>query len=89
MKLDSIICMFCKEQPDLNWESEKLKEELFNMIRWWLDKGIDGFRLDAISHVKDEYSVKATENPFSPFQNVSGIEEHLTDLKHVLKSTIS
>ncbi|WP_396335435.1 alpha-amylase family glycosyl hydrolase, partial [Enterococcus faecium] len=42
----------------------------FNMIRWWLDKGIDGFRLDAISHVKkDEYSVKATENPFSPFQN--------------------
>ena len=52
MKLDSIICMFCKEQPDLNWESEKLKEELFNMIRWWLDKGIDGFRLDAISHVK-------------------------------------
>ena len=63
-----------------------MKEELFNMIRWWLDKGIDGFRLDAISHVKkDEYSVKATENPFSPFQNVSGIEEHLTDLKHVFE----
>lgn len=79
--------VFAKEQPDLNWESEKLKEELFNMIRWWLDKGIDGFRLDAISHVKkDEYSVKATENPFfSPFQNVSGIEEHLTDLKHVFE----
>lgn len=78
--------VFAKEQPDLNWESEKLKEELFNMIRWWLDKGIDGFRLDAISHVKkDEYSVKATENPFSPFQNVSGIEEHLTDLKYVFE----
>ncbi|MGC3797815.1 alpha-amylase family glycosyl hydrolase, partial [Enterococcus faecium] len=65
-----------KEQPDLNWESEKLKEELFKMIRWWLDKGIDGIRLDAISHVKkDEYSVKASEIPFSPFQKVSGIEE--------------
>lgn len=76
--------IFAKEQPDLNWESDKLKAELFTMIRWWLDKGIDGFRLDAISHVKkDAYSVKATENPFSPFQNVSGIEDHLTELKNV------
>lgn len=76
--------IFAKEQPDLNWESDKLKDELFTMIHWWLDKGIDGFRLDAISHVKkDEYSVKATENPFSPFQNVSGIEDHLTELKNV------
>ncbi|MBO0462217.1 alpha-glucosidase [Enterococcus sp. DIV1298c] len=76
--------IFAKEQPDLNWESDKLKDELFTMIRWWLDKGIDGFRLDAISHVKkDEYSVEATENPFSPFQNVSGIEDHLTELKEV------
>ncbi|WP_301358174.1 glycoside hydrolase family 13 protein [Enterococcus spodopteracolus] len=76
--------IFAKEQPDLNWESDKLKAELFTMIRWWLDKGIGGFRLDAISHVKkDEYSVKATENPFSPFQNVSGIEDHLTELKNV------
>lgn len=76
--------IFAKEQPDLNWESNKLKNELFSMIRWWLDKGIDGFRLDAISHVKkDEYSVKATENPFSPFQNVSGIEDHLNELKTV------
>jgi alpha-glucosidase len=76
--------IFAKEQPDLNWENEKLKNELFSMIRWWLDKGIDGFRLDAISHVKkDAYSVKATENPFSPFQNVSGIEEHLNELKNI------
>ncbi len=76
--------IFAKEQPDLNWKSEQLKNELFTMIRWWLDKGIDGFRLDAISHVKkDEYSVKATENPFSPFQNVSGIEDHLNELKEV------
>lgn len=76
--------IFAKEQPDLNWESTQLKNELFTMIRWWLDKGIDGFRLDAISHVKkDKYSVKATENPFSPFQNVSGIEEHLNELKDV------
>lgn len=52
MKLTVLSACFAKEQPDLNWESEKLKEELFNMIRWWLDKGIDGFRLDAISHVK-------------------------------------
>ena len=41
--------IFFKEQPDLNWENEKVREDLYSMVRWWLDKGIDGFRLDAIN----------------------------------------
>lgn len=41
--------IFAKEQPDLNWEHKPLREELYNMVNFWLDKGIDGFRLDAIS----------------------------------------
>ena len=41
--------IFFKEQPDLNWENEKVRENLYSMVRWWLDKGVDGFRLDAIN----------------------------------------
>ena len=40
--------MFAKEQPDLNWENPKLRQELYKMINWWLDKGLAGFRIDAI-----------------------------------------
>lgn len=43
---------FAKEQPDLNWENPALREELFSMIRWWLQKGVSGFRIDAISFIK-------------------------------------
>ena len=41
-----------EEQPDLNWENKEVRNELYKMINWWLDKGIDGFRVDAISHIK-------------------------------------
>jgi oligo-1,6-glucosidase len=41
--------IFSPHQPDLNWENPKLRGEIYDMMRWWLDKGIDGFRLDAIS----------------------------------------
>ncbi|WP_018393471.1 alpha-glucosidase [Bacillus sp. 37MA] len=41
--------LFSKKQPDLNWENPKLREEIYRMMRWWLDKGIDGFRMDVIN----------------------------------------
>lgn len=41
--------LFSKKQPDLNWENRVVREALYDMMRWWLDKGIDGFRLDAIN----------------------------------------
>ncbi|MCX7709670.1 MAG: alpha-glucosidase [Clostridia bacterium] len=41
--------LFTKRQPDLNWDNPKLRGEIYDMVRWWLDKGIDGFRLDAIN----------------------------------------
>ncbi len=44
--------LFSKKMPDLNWENEELRKALYEMINWWLDKGIDGFRVDAISHIK-------------------------------------
>lgn len=46
--------MFAKEQPDLNWENPKLRQEIYKMIRWWLEKGIAGFRLDAIINIKKD-----------------------------------
>lgn len=44
--------MFAKEQPDLNWENQKVREELYQMVNWWLDKGLAGFRVDAIINIK-------------------------------------
>lgn len=41
--------LFSKEQPDLNWRNPKVKEEIFKIMRFWLDKGVDGFRFDVIS----------------------------------------
>ncbi|MCD8190914.1 MAG: alpha-glucosidase [Clostridiales bacterium] len=43
---------FHKKQPDLNWENPDLREEVYKMINWWLDKGLGGFRLDAIINIK-------------------------------------
>ncbi|AHV95996.1 glycoside hydrolase family 13 protein [Paenibacillus sabinae] len=41
--------LFSKKQPDLNWENEKVRREVYDMMTWWLDKGIDGFRMDVIN----------------------------------------
>ncbi len=43
--------LFSKKQPDLNWDNPKVREEIFDMMRWWCDKGIDGFRMDVISMI--------------------------------------
>ena len=81
--------LFAKEQPDLNWENKEVRRELYNMINWWLDKGIDGFRVDAISHIKKEEGLKDMDNPeglkyvssFEKHMNVEGINSHLKELK--------
>jgi len=41
--------LFTKKQPDLNWDNPKVVDDVFSMIKWWLDKGIDGFRMDVIN----------------------------------------
>lgn len=81
--------LFAKEQPDLNWENKDVRNELYKMINWWLDKGIDGFRVDAISHIKKEEGLKDMDNPeglkyvssFEKHMNVEGINSHLKELK--------
>ena len=81
--------LFTKKQPDLNWENENMRKEIYKMINWWLDKGIDGFRVDAISHIKKEDGLKDMENPkklkyvssFDKHMNVYGIQKYLKELK--------
>ena len=81
--------LFSRKQPDLNWENPEVREALYEMVNWWLDKGIDGFRVDAISHIKKEDGLKDMPNPqnlkyvssFDKHMNVEGIQPLLTDLK--------
>jgi oligo-1,6-glucosidase len=43
--------IFSKKQPDLNWENPKVRQEVFKMMQWWLEKGVDGFRMDVINMI--------------------------------------
>ncbi len=43
--------LFSKKQMDLNWENEKMRQDVYDMMNWWLDKGIDGFRMDVINFI--------------------------------------
>lgn len=86
--------LFSKRQPDLNWDNEEVRQEIYKMINWWLDKGIDGFRVDAISHIKKEAGLIDMDNPhnlnyvssFDKHMNVDGIHEYLEELN---KNTFS
>ncbi|MCL6570662.1 MAG: alpha-glucosidase [Bacillus sp. (in: Bacteria)] len=81
--------IFSKKQPDLNWENEEVRKALYVMVNWWLDKGIDGFRVDAISHIKKEAGHFDMPNPegvpyvpcFEKMMNVEGIHPFLNELK--------
>lgn len=81
--------LFTKKQPDLNWENEDMRRSIYDMINWWLDKGIDGFRVDAISHINKEQGLKDMLNPdnleyvpsFDKHMNVDGIHKYLKELK--------
>ncbi|MFC5771494.1 glycoside hydrolase family 13 protein [Thauera sinica] len=55
--------LFSARQPDLDWENPALRRAMYDMVRWWLDKGIDGFRIDAISHLKKAPGLPDLPNP--------------------------
>ncbi|PLR79287.1 glucohydrolase [Bacillus sp. V3-13] len=55
--------LFSKKQPDLNWENPALRKEIYNMMTWWLDKGIDGFRMDVINFISKEPGLPDAPNP--------------------------
>lgn len=53
---------FSVKQPDLNWENPKVRQEIYKMINWWIDKGVGGFRLDVIDQIAKEPDKKITCN---------------------------
>lgn len=80
---------FSKKQPDLNWENKELRQELYKMINWWLNKGIAGFRVDAINFIKKDQryldgQVDGKDGLSSCFdycRNQPGIEVFFDELK--------
>ncbi|TDL98464.1 alpha-glucosidase [Macrococcus brunensis] len=81
--------VFSRKQPDLNWENKEMRETIYNMVNWWLDKGIDGFRVDAISHIRKSFDKGDLPNPhnlnyvdsFEAHMNQPGIHQYLEELK--------
>ena len=53
--------LFTRKQPDLNWESEAMREDVYKIIRYWLDKGIDGFRMDVIPCISKRLEFEDTD----------------------------
>lgn len=81
--------LYSRKQPDLNMENPVVRQELVQMIRWWLDKGIDGFRVDAISHIKKLPGLPDMPNPnhlrfvnsMAGHQNIEGIGEFISQFR--------
>ena len=73
--------IFSKKQPDLNWENPKVRDEVYNMMTWWLDKGVDGFRMDVINFIS-----KDAELPSVPSSGANKYEwggEHFMNGPHI------
>ena len=78
---------FAKEQPDLNWECKELRQKIYEMINWWLEKGIAGFRIDAITFIKKDLSFASrptNDGERYPVENLTdykGIGTFLDEMK--------
>lgn len=75
--------LYAQQQPDLNWENPQLRHEMHEIIKFWIKKGIDGFRLDAITHLKKLQTFEDVDNPDQASRNIPGIEVFLRELKKI------
>lgn len=81
--------LFSKKQPDLNWSNPDVREAIFKMMNWWFEKGIDGFRVDAITHIKKTFEAGDLPVPkgkqyapaFDVDMNQPGIQDWLQEMK--------
>ncbi|RIW28442.1 alpha-glucosidase [Bacillus salacetis] len=73
---------FAVEQPDLNWKNPEVREEIYRIMKFWLDRGIDGFRMDAIAILAKQDGFPDAENPedISYLGNNPGIHEYLQEM---------
>jgi oligo-1,6-glucosidase len=71
---------FALQQPDLNWENPKVREEIYKMMRFWADKGVDGFRMDAFQYVSKDTTFPALPNGYDKnIDKYYGAGPHLHD----------
>lgn len=68
--------LFSKKQMDLNWENPKVRDELVSMINWWLDKGVDGFRMDVINYISKEPGLPNGNEGIGSLMGFPGIEKY-------------
>lgn len=68
--------LFSKKQMDLNWENPKLRQDIYQMIRWWLEKGVDGFRLDVINYISKETGLPDGDSFIGNLMGFTGIEHY-------------
>ena len=81
--------VFHEKQPDLNWENPEVRQEILGMMKWWLDRGVRGFRIDAIMNIKKPQPLRSflpdREDGLCEMESViartEGIEEFLTEMK--------
>lgn len=79
--------LFSKKQPDLNWDNPHVREEVFAMMNWWLDKGIDGFRMDVISLISKDQTFPDGEpgiNGYASFNEAANgprVHEYLQEMR--------
>ncbi len=72
--------IFAKKQPDLNWNNPKVRAEVYDIMRFWLNKGVDGFRMDVIPFIsKDPSLPNMTEDQIQHFDTVYGSGPHTHD----------
>ena len=83
---------FSKKQPDLNWENENVRNAVYDMMKWWLDKGVDGFRMDVISLISKDQEFKDGEpeltgySSFNVCANGPRVHEFLQEMRRKVLS---
>lgn len=83
--------LFSKKQMDLNWENSAVRHEIGNMVRWWLQKGVDGFRMDVVNYISKREGLPDGNERIGTLMGYYGIEHyfygpHLHEYLHELKS---
>ena len=68
--------LFSKKQMDFNWENENLRRDLYDMINWWLEKGVDGFRLDVISFISKTPGLPDGQELIGTLMGFKGVEHY-------------
>lgn len=68
--------LFSKKQMDLNWENPEVRKDVIEMINWWLDKGVDGFRMDVINYISKEEGLPQGNETIGSLMGYPGIEHY-------------